>query len=873
MSASILWLHEVSKRDAALVGGKAANLGELAGAGFPVPPGFVVSSAVYAALVEGLDLAAEFRALRDGPREENAAYGAWIRGLIEGAVLGPEIEDAILSAHRRLLAERGSAVLVAVRSSATAEDLGALSFAGQHGTYYYVDAAQLLKRVKQCWASLWSPEAVFYRASHGVDHASVSMAVMVQEMIASEVSGVTFTANPVSGARDEVIIESSWGMGAAIVDGRVTPDRTVLARDGLRVRAQRVADKRFMVSARLEPGREARLEEVPHELRRRETLAPELLREVASWSLRAEAHFGGAQDVEWAWSGGRFYLLQSRPITAIGREEIGKGVLGRWLLFKPLAENFTDPVTPLTEDLLFLISPPSLRSIRGWMYVDLRHLRALLPFEASDAELAAWLYSFSAAAPRWPLSLRRLPLALFLYAFSYSFFAVSLARTRALPDQALAGFRALCRKVDEDPALGPEAALRRLFLVPSLFDPIGNMAIFVNILSLRFAPWMALLRRLLRRWAPVVRPDAEVLLGSGSEGVLSAEMGRAIGELGRQARQEPRVREILTLHPPERALAELRQEPQAREFLAHLDAFLATNGHRALKEFELRSVRWEENPAPVLGMIRNYVLIGTDAAPEAKAAEARADLIAEVRRTLDPLPFERAFGLRFRLLELAAARVRYYLKLRENSRFYHIMGFGILRRKVVRIEAELIRRGKLRCRDDIFFLLLDEVAGLESDRLGWLDVEDRIRERRIAHIRLSKMSPPKTIGFELPRSQPVAEHDGEATLLQGESASPGRYEGTARVILDPSTDAELRPGEVLVAPYTDPAWTPLFLTAGASVVEIGSYLSHAGTVAREFGMPCVVDVAEATQRIRTGDRVAVDGDAGSVRILARKERS
>jgi len=181
-----------------------------------------------------------------------------------------------------------------------------------------------------------------------------------------------------------------------------------------------------------------------------------------------------------------------------------------------------------------------------------------------------------------------------------------------------------------------------------------------------------------------------------------------------------------------------------------------------------------------------------------------------------------------------------------------------------------MRQGKLKCKDDVFFLRVNELSALQSGKLQWLDVEDRIRERRIEHIRLCKMGPPKTIGIELPEKYaPAAQHEG-AMQLQGQPASPGAYEGLARVILDPSIDVELAPGEVLVAPYTDPAWTPLFLTAGAAVVEVGSYLSHAGTVAREFGMPCVVDVAEATQRIRTGDRIAVDGNLGSVRILAPK---
>lgn len=869
VNTNVLWLGEVRAGDAALAGGKGANLGELAGAGLPVPPGFVVSSAAYARFVKTIDVESELRQLRDAPQAEIGHLCSSIRERIGRAELTHELAEAILAAHGKLLDERGPSVLCAVRSSATAEDLGAASFAGQHGTYYYVDSAQLLSMIKRCWASLWSPEAVSYRRTHGIEHASVSMAVVVQEMIASEVSGVTFTANPVTGSRDELVIESSWGMGAALVDGRVTPDRYIVERDSLKIREQRIGEKRFMVAPRMEAGREARLEEVPHAMRLRETLSTEHLRTVVEWSLRCETHFKKPQDVEWAMKSGRFYLLQSRPITVIGREDIGRDVKGQYVLFKPLFENFTDPLTPLAEDL-FAFTPPGTRFIHGWLYSDVAVLRAILPFDVSDEELAEHAYSNSKDAAPWRLSLAKLPLAMLCCAFVYLVFAVLLARTRALPEAALATYRELCRRVDADPAFGPEETLRRLWLSLRLFDPVGNLAVLMNITCIRFLPWMSVLGGLLRRWAPAARADADVLLASGSEGVLSADMGRGIRALAHEAKRRKRVREILAGHAPERALAELKREPEARDFLEELERFLAINGHRALKEFELRSVRWEEDPSPVLGMVRNHLPIESDStAQERKTADARAELTRDLRRTLEKLPLESAFGLRFRLIRFAAERVKYFLKLRENTRFYHIMGLGTVRKKVLRIEADLLRLGKLKCKDDIFFLRSRELADLRAGRLGWFEVEDRIRERRIRHIRLCKMAPPKTIGIPLGRTEASSGPVAQGSLFAGQSASPGRYEGRARVILDPSIDVELEPGEVLVAPYTDPAWTPLFLTAGAAVVEIGSYLSHAGTVAREFGMPCVVDVAQATERIRTGDRILVDGDSGNVQIVAR----
>lgn len=868
LNLSVLALDQLTAADTAVAGGKGANLGELLGKGFPVPPGFVVCADAYSCYLDSLALGAELLQLRNASPDEIAQCCSVIRNRVEGRELPAELAEAITAAHAKLIENRGRQIVCAVRSSATAEDLGDASFAGQHGTYYYVDAAQLLNKVRQCWGSLWSPEAVSYRVTHGIEHASVSMAVVVQEMIASEVAGVSFTANPITGARDEVIIESSWGMGAAIVDGRVTPDRYVLERGDLRVRMQRVADKKLMVKAHLEAGQTARLDEVPNAMRRQESLTPTMVRTVAQWSLKCEVHFGKPQDVEWAVCDDRFYLLQSRPITVMGREDIGRDIQGKYVVFKPLIENFSDPLTPLAEDLMMLLPLPCIRSIHGWIYLDVEAIRRLLPFKVSAEALADHLYSVSKDLPAWKVSIAKLPAMLAMGCMFFLVYAVLLLRTRSLPDDALGSFRALCEKVDADPSLGPADAMRRLLLLPRLSDPVGNMPLLVNLASFRFMPWMRMLKRLLRRWAPDLRADAETILGSGSEGVLSAEMGRGIWALAVEANRSAQVRDILLTKAPERALAELKLNANAQEFLRRLDAFLATNGHRAIKEFELRSPRWDENPAAVLGMIRNYLLIESEPSiHEKKAAEARAQLIHELQIKLEPLPLERTLRLRLRLILFVAERVRYFLKMRENSRFYHIMGFGVLRKKILRIESELVRQGKLKCKDDIFFLHLDEMAGLQAGRLAWLDVEDRIRERRILHIRLCKMGPPKTIGVELPEKYaPATQHEG-ATLLQGQPASPGTYEGRARVILDPSIDLELKPGEVLVAPYTDPAWTPLFLTAGAAVVEVGSYLSHAGTVAREFGMPCVVDVAEATQRIRTGDRIAVDGGLGSVRIL------
>ncbi|MCI5222716.1 MAG: hypothetical protein D3924_08620 [Candidatus Electrothrix sp. AR4] len=197
------------------------------------------------------------------------------------------------------------------------------------------------------------------------------------------------------------------------------------------------------------------------------------------------------------------------------------------------------------------------------------------------------------------------------------------------------------------------------------------------------------------------------------------------------------------------------------------------------------------------------------------------------------------------------------------------MAQSVMRKKLLKVESELIAQGRLKCKGDIFFLRLREAVKMQRGGLGWTDVEERIHRRRLEHLRAARKAPLKTIGIDLPDSMRLEVYSGgDGLVLPGHSASPGSYEGPARVILDPLGDPELQPGEILVAPYTDSTWTPLFLTAGAAVVEVGSYLSHAGTVAREYGLPCVVDVVDCTQRIQTGDRLHIDGDQGVVRILS-----
>jgi len=855
---SIIKLSDVRKEDVDIAGGKGANLGELIHQGFPVPPGFVVTTCAYSEYIAGFS-----QPEREQTPEEANSLCAAMRSKIVTATLPPDLEDQIHQHHEQLQQQYDNDLIYAVRSSATAEDLGDASFAGQHDTYYYVGIDNLPMMVKKCWASLWSDAAFSYRQSQGIEHSEVKMAVIIQVMILSDVSGVTFTADPVSGADNVIVTESSWGMGAAIVDGRVSPDQYVVDKATRKLVSKKIADKKFMVPAFLDQDAVSRLREIPAHLRRIESLTMKQLDTVTQWAKRSEEYFGSQQDIEWSFEGDSFFILQSRPITVLGQTQETEPK-GKYVLFKPMAENFTDPLLPLSQDLLIRIFP-MMKIIYGRAYMNLSQARAIVPLRISDEDLATIAYLGEVKDFKPKLSIPRLFGLSFILFIFYLIFGVLYQRTDSMPDDFMDKFRRYFRQIVSDPDIAAPEALTKLFFGTRFFEPVGNMVLLVNLAAPRYIFLLLLLNKLLNRWLPDLPDDAASLLSSGNKGVLSTEMGREIWQLARTIKHHPELASVILESAPDKAPGLLRARQDGAVFIDQLDTFLAKHGHRTQKEFELNSVRWEEDPSPVIAMIRNYLLADSDPeASEARVELQRKVLEEKVSDGLAGLPLEKLTGWRSKTINFIRKKTKYFIKLRENSRFFHIMGFYAVRLKILEAEAGLMNDGSLKCKDDIFYLNWQQVMDLQSGALTWADVEDVIRTRRMNHIRLSKMRPPKTVGVKI---DSASDSEISGHQISGQAASPGSYRGYARIIIDPATDAEIKPGEILIAPYTDPAWTPLFLIASAAVIEVGSYLSHAGTIAREYGMPCVVDVADCTSRIKSGDLIEVDGSNGTVTLI------
>ncbi len=813
--------------DATLTGGKAASLAVLHAEGLPVPPAYVLPVAVFNAHLP--DAQPDTRPER------------------------PELATELLTTLNRIAAEICVAPgqQLAVRSSALGEDGESASFAGQNATYYYVTADTLPKAVVDCWMSLWSEPALTYRAELGSD-APFGMAVIVQRMIQSERSGVCFSTDPTGERSDHALLESSWGLGAALVDGRVSPDRFWIAADG-RISQRKISRKRLKVAEDLRDPSGQRLEPVPLRQQTQASLSEVEIGRIADLTRQIARARTQPQDVEWAMDGDELFILQSRPITTAVEAEKESPVEGRWVLFKPTAENFQEPMTPMTVDLFRRVLPGMGQFIHGRYYVNADLMAKMLPWSLSDEALADLVLMRGSPAEQ-PLSWRRVLGLSGSLAIGYLAAGVNWHRTASVPLDSLASFEPLCQRALADDDLDALDTLRQLILNDHPFRPIGEFPVQCNLSSIRYFLLIEVLNTLLARMAPDYDRVNLSLVLSGGKAMLSQQMVEGIRDLAEiAAKDETFATQMQAKDADLQSL--VLQLGEYHPFTIALEAFMVRFGHRAVKEIELMAPRWREDNNSVLNLVRSFL--------SRHESEDRIEPHGLLLAAEDELHQALPHRWQRRLADHLIDRIRYYVTLRENTRYYHTMAMAATRLKLKALEQRLIQAGRLKCEDDIFFLEFPEAKSLETGLMDWQDVEGIIHDRRLRYQRQSLERPPETFNIQarIPMLMP------DDNLLVGDCASPGVATGTARVIRDPSVSADMSAGDVLVAPYTDPAWTPLFPGAAAIIVEVGSYLSHAGTVAREYGIPCLVDVHGATEKIRSGQSLKINASEGWVEIV------
>ncbi|MGK5110758.1 PEP/pyruvate-binding domain-containing protein [Geodermatophilus sp. CPCC 205506] len=880
----VVGLRDLDAGAVGIAGGKAANLGELMGADLPVPDGFCVTTEAYLELTAVADLTevlADLAGVAADDRDRAVALAGRARDRILSVAVPAPVADAIASAYRAL----GDTAVVAVRSSATAEDLPFASFAGQQDTFLGIaGTAAVLDAVRRCIASLWTDRAVVYRVRNGVDHAVTRLAVVVQRMVDAAVAGVMFTVNPVTGRRGETVVDAGPGLGEAVVSGAVNPDHFVLDSRTGAVLERRLGDKRLVVRTRAEGGTEA----VPLPASDAPCVSDDQLRALVRLGDRVQQHFGRPQDTEWAIDGaGGLWLTQARPVTTLFPIPDGDPAEDgcRVYFCFSLAQGLTRPLTPMGLSAIRVIGssvarlygrppvdpvagPPGVRDAAGRLFFDITPIlrstagRAVFPrvldvMEARSATVLRALFDdprLSVVHSSWWPVVRRL-------AWVAARFGVPLQVAQAVARPAAArrrlarlGERLLERPV---PPASAAPADRLDHVVGLLGDAVVQVVPRVMPPAAAGFAMLGLAGRLL---GPDLRPGELATVLRGLPHNVTTEMDLELWSLATRVRAD------------QDAAAAVRRESAGELTRAHrtgalppvlqhgLAGFLERYGHRAVAEIDVGVPRWGEDPAPVFGVLATYLrLEDPDRAPDRVfargAGEAEAMVAALTERA------RRRGRLRGRAVGLALDRARQLAGIRELPKSLIVVVLARVRQQVLGIGADLAAAGGLVRAEDVFFLDLGEVAaGLEGRDLRDVvagrraDHDRELRRRHVPRVLLSDGTEPEALAGVAPAP------DG---ALAGTPASAGVVTGPARVVLDPGT-AHLVPGEVLVAPSTDPGWTPLFLTAGALVMEMGGANSHGAVVAREYGIPAVVGVPDATSRFTTGQQLTVDGTRGLV---------
>lgn len=863
MSCYVLDFREIDRTQVAVVGGKGAHLGELSRIdGIRVPGGFCVTTSAFQRILaevpsidETLD---RLSRLTPDDWESIRAHSAEIRRTLEAI----RVPDDLAAAITRSLARLGEESSYAVRSSATAEDLPTASFAGQQDTYLNVmGQAAILRHVTRCWASLFTERAVTYRIRNGFDHRKVHMAVVVQRMVFPQAAGTLFTADPVTGNRKVVTVEAGFGLGEALVSGLVNADVYKL-RDG-EVFARTVAAKQF--ATRASPSGGTRRQTIGPERQQQPALSEAQVVRLAQLGRRIEAHFGRPQDIEWCMVDDDFHIVQSRPITTLfpipetgDRENHVYVSVGH-------QQMMTDAMKPLGLSVWQMTTPRPMAEAGGRLFVDVTRV---LASPASRANILALLYRSdpligdaletvlargdfvpslpddgpgAAAAGAPPVPIETDPaIVAELIRHSEASIATLKRDIRSKSGPALLDF-----------ILADIQNLRRI-----LFDPRSHR-VFMTAIE---ATWW--LNEKLEAW--LGEKNAADTLTQSAPGNVTSEMGLALLDVADVIRPYSNLVAFLQQVEDDGFLNELPWLEGGREAQNAIQAWLDRYGMRCVGEIDITRPRWSERPIAlvpvILGNIRNFEPGAGKRRFEQGRREAgkkEHELLARLRALPDG---EQKAEETKRMID----RVRTFIGYREYPKYGMVSRYFVYKQALLKEAARLVAADVLREQEDIFYLRFEELHDVVRTRR----VDDQlVAQRKDAFRSYQALTPPR-----------VLTSDGEALAgtyrrygvpdgaLVGLPVSAGTVEGRARVILD-MAKADLEVGDILVTAYTDPSWTPLFVAVAGLVTEVGGLMTHGAVIAREYGLPAVVGVEQATRVIRDGQRIRVHGTDGYVEIL------
>ncbi|MBI9045522.1 MAG: hypothetical protein JEZ06_13610 [Anaerolineaceae bacterium] len=888
MQQSII-LSTDSKADLEMVGGKGANLSKLAQAGFPVPRAYFLTTRAFKMFVQENRLQRGIEELISDLDEDDPAdlerVSEIIRTRFSAGRIPIEVQSVILEVYEKL----GHAPL-AVRSSATAEDLPEMSFAGQQDTFLNVIGVEnILKAVIDCWSSLWTARAMGYRQRNRIPHSEVSLAVVIQEMVPSEASGVMFTANPLSGSRSELVIDATLGLGEALVSGLVEPDHYVVnLLDGKSLQKTLGSKHLVMHGQALGGVYSEEMDASDHQ-----AVSDTQILELSDIGMRIAYLYAFPQDIEWAISKGKIHVLQSRPITALF--PVPEGMPGQ-----PLQAYFSfgavqgllGPMTPLGRDAIRYIfaggaslfgfkethhSQKTIHEAGGRLWGNLSGIIRNPPGRKMAAR------AFSAVEPGSIPALKKIIAEVELQSgkgklsldtlkrFAKFVFPIArnMIRSIRFPEGKVQGVLREAEgeiRILEERAGAFQGETPDLAHSSELFKQIYFSFIYAvpHIMGKALAGLlpMILMNKISNHFTGSGDKALEITRGMPNN--ITTEMDLFLWETANLIRKDASTTETM-LKTEVQELGQLYLDgnlPQtAQEAIA---VFMNKFGMRGVGEIDIGHPRWRENPSPIIQVLQSYLQIEDETlAPDvvfargAQAAEAAIlELETAARKTF-------AGKIKARLIRKIASIIRELAGLREYPKYHIINRMGIIRESLLASGADLVVQGILVQADDLFFLFSDELDALAKEELP--DVKTLVSDRRADYASEERRRQVPRLILSDGRAFYEGlgkEEDGDG-IIQGSPVSPGVVEGRVRVVLDPQ-HADLEPGEIMICPGTDPAWTPLFLAAGGLIMEVGGMMTHGAIVAREYGIPAVVGVDRATERFKTGQKITLDGSTGKI---------
>jgi rifampicin phosphotransferase len=901
----LAWFDAAESTRLDLVGGKAANLGAVSQAGFNVPAGFAITTEAYADFLQSgpSERIAELVGAKIDTSDTTALeeLSRRVRELVESSAMPATVADAIGEAYARL----EPATRVAVRSSATTEDLAGASFAGLHDTILGVQGVDaVLDAVRKCWSSLWTGRAIAYRRERGFADNEALMGVVVQTMVDSESSGVMFTGNPVTEANDEIVINSSWGLGEAIVSSAVNPDQFTVSATNLRIVDRQLADKTVQVVPN-EDHTGTIHTEVPAARRREPSLTDDHLKALARLGLAVQEHYDGIpQDIEWAMCGGELFLLQSRPITGVNfawdhevdyfhkEEEDPDAIWSRvladdvWtgaitpLMYSHRGEawviDYRDGANPILQD-------PELASVRvmkyhkGEAYVNVAVERGFMR--------AAPPFSRPGMAVRLPAELQAEAIA---QPFSYWDYAKSLIRAKLVYPSVGTPYGwmrfiddCVANRIPEAAGPPPEElrelsddALKRQIRRLTDFEHEYNKALIWPGLFIYVRELMVSLSLMLMKWYDGEHDPmaAFTQLITGTENITrTVREHLSLYEMSRMIVASERLRSDFAARPGQSFFDTLAASEDGRALQAKIDGFLVESGHRGHSDRDIYFPRYNDDPDVLYRALEAHTKSDVDPMiRERENNERRREIIADVETNLRRKPLG---ALKLEAFRYAFTYVMRFLEYRDDERHFVDRNTYGIRRAYLEVNRRVRERGGLETDRDFWFLSQPELYSVldGTHNPALIAAKVRGRMRNFEAFDSKEYAPPKFLRGNRPLPS-AADAEGDGNLLAGIPTSAGMISGTARVVKELSQIGRVAPGDILIANSTDPGWSPVFAIISGVVVETGGMLSHSSCLAREYGFPAV-QVEGAVRLIPDGATITVDGNTGTVTLETEPEPS